>query len=129
MQKKKLWLIFAVIVVVILGFLIWLAPNATVGSNQEPIRSSAQNTTGLLPPASDLPHASGLPFVSNSQQDTEINCQLVLNQGNRLVVNEQTRNCFEYFITQYGEKILTRSSKILKPISSKVIKNLRLNRF
>ncbi len=104
MQKKKLWLIFAVIIVVILGFLIWLAPNATVGSNHESIRSSAQNTTGLLPTASDLPHASGLPFVSNSQQDTEINCQLVLDQSNRLVVNEQTRNCFEYFITQYGEK-------------------------
>ncbi len=104
MQKKKLWLIFAVIVVVILGFLIWLAPNPTVGSNQGPISSSAQNTTGLLPAASDLPHASGLPFVSNSQQDTEINCQLVLDQSNRLVVNEQTRNCFEYFITQYGEK-------------------------
>ena len=104
MQKKKLWLIFAVIIVVILGFLIWLAPNATVGSNQGPISSSAQNTTGLLPAASDLPHASGLPFVSNSQQDTEINCQLVLDQSNRLVVNEQTRNCFEYFITQYGEK-------------------------
>ena len=104
MQKKKLWLIFAVIIVVILGFLIWLAPNATVGSNHESIRSSAQNTTGLLPTASDLPHASGLPFVSNSQQDTEVNCQLVLDQSNRLVVNEQTRNCFEYFITQYGEK-------------------------
>ncbi|WP_329416236.1 lipase secretion chaperone [Acinetobacter indicus] len=111
MQKKKLWLIFAVIIVVILGFLIWLAPNPTVGSNQGPISSSAQNTTdlppaasGLPPAASDLPHASGLPFVSNSQQDTEINCQLVLDQSNRLVVNEQTRNCFEYFITQYGEK-------------------------
>lgn len=104
MQKKKLWLIFAVIIVVILGFLIWLAPNATVGSNQGSVRSSAQNTIGLLPAASDLPHASGLPFVSNSQQDTEVNCQLVLDQGSRLVVNEQTRNCFEYFITQYGEK-------------------------
>ncbi len=28
----------------------------------------------------------------------------MLDQNNRLVVNEQTRNCFEYFITQYGEK-------------------------
>ncbi len=105
MQKKKLWLIFAVIIVVILGFLIWLAPNPTVGS--KPRADSAlvlEIPTGLPPAASDLPHASGLPFVSNSQQDTEINCQLVLDQSNRLVVNEQTRNCFEYFITQYGEK-------------------------
>ena len=129
MQKKKLWLIFAVIIVVILGFLIWLAPNATVGSNHESIRSSAQNTTGLLPTASDLPHASGLPFVSNSQQDTEINCQLVLDQGNRLVVNEQTRNCLNILSPNMVKKILTRSSKILNPISSKVIKNLRLSKF
>ena len=32
--KKKLWLIFAVIIVVILGFLIWLAFNATVGQTR-----------------------------------------------------------------------------------------------
>ena len=105
MQKKKLWLIFAVIIAVILGFLIWLAPNATVGSNTAPMtNSSGQNSSNLLSAASDLPHAAGLTFVSDSQQDTEVNCQLVLDQSNRLVVNEQTRNCFEYFITQYGEK-------------------------
>ena len=129
MQKKKLWLIFAVIVVVILGFLIWLAPNPTVGSNQGPISSSAQNTTGLPPAASDLPHASGLSFVSNSQQDTEINCQLVLDQSNRLVVNEQTRNCFEFLSRNMVKKILTKSKLILKNTLKQIIKNLHFHRF
>lgn len=43
-------------------------------------------------------------FASASQQDTQINCQLTLNNNNQLITNEQTKNCFEYFITQYGEK-------------------------
>ena len=43
-------------------------------------------------------------FASASQQDTQINCQLTLNNNNELITNEQTKNCFEYFITQYGEK-------------------------
>ena len=47
---------------------------------------------------------AGAPFFSPSQQDTEINCQIRLDGAQRLIVNEQTRNCFEYFITQYGEK-------------------------
>lgn len=35
-----------------------------------------------------------------------MNCQLGLDKANHLIVNEQTRNCFEYFITEYGEKDL-----------------------
>ena len=105
MQKKKLWLFFAVIIIAVLGFLIWLAPNATVGSNKAPADSrTEQNGTALLPETSALQQAAGLPFVSNSQQDTEVNCQLTLDSSHRLIVNEQTRNCFEFFITQYGEK-------------------------
>ena len=68
----------------------------------------------------------GCLFVSNSQQDTEVNCQLVLDQNNRLVVNEQTRNCFEYFITQYGGDQIKQD---FKAYIHKVIKNLRLSRF
>jgi lipase chaperone LimK len=105
MQKKKLWLLFAVIVIVVLGFLIWLAPNATDGSSNEQstMRSSAHDMSAALT-KSGLQSSTALPFVSNSQQDTEVNCQLALDPSNHLIVNEQTRNCFEYFITQYGEK-------------------------
>jgi hypothetical protein len=50
---------------------------------------------------------------SPSQADTQINCQLKL-ANNSLIVNEQTRDCFEYFITQYGEKVLLKLIAILK---------------
>lgn len=53
-------------------------------------------------------------FPSPSQQDTEINCQMQMDVSNRLIVNEQTRNCFEYFITQYGEKTLEQIQRDFK---------------
>ncbi len=37
-----------------------------------------------------------------------------LDASNRLVVNEQTRNCFEYFITQFGEKNLQQIQQDFK---------------
>ncbi|MCH7335866.1 lipase secretion chaperone [Acinetobacter sp. NIPH 2699] len=43
-------------------------------------------------------------FRSISQLDTATNCQLQFNASQRLIINEQTRNCFEYFISQYGER-------------------------
>lgn len=103
MQKYKLWIILALIIVAIGALLFWLAPSQ---SSAEKTRSAqtvdpqgnslTENTPANL--------AQGGAFMSKSQQDTEVNCQLRLDGANRLIVNEQTRNCFEYFITQYGEK-------------------------
>lgn len=105
MQKKKLCLILAVILVILLGFLIWLAPSASTGSNpRENPLSAAATENSSLGHRTTAPPSSQQPFVSTSQQDTEINCQISLDQANHLVVDERTRNCFEYFITQYGEK-------------------------
>ena len=106
MQKKKLWLILAVVVIILLGFLVWLAPSATTGSNTtaSSLADAPSNSTSALAGNTALSHDSTQPFVSTSQQDTEVNCQLSLDQSQHLIVNEQTRNCFEYFITQYGEK-------------------------
>ncbi|TCB81022.1 lipase secretion chaperone [Acinetobacter sp. ANC 4173] len=105
MQKKKLWLILAVVLVILLGFLVWLAPSATTGSNTvpNPLVDAQQNSISALT-GNTASHGTTQPFVSTSQQDTEVNCQLSLNQSQHLIVDEQTRNCFEYFITQYGEK-------------------------
>ena len=103
MQKYKLWIILALIIVGIGALLFWLAPSQ---SSAEKTRSAqtvdpqgnslTENTPANL--------VQGGAFMSKSQQDTEVNCQLRLDGANRLIVNEQTRNCFEYFITQYGEK-------------------------
>ncbi|NNH38049.1 lipase secretion chaperone [Acinetobacter terrae] len=105
MQKYKLWIILALIIVAIGALLFWLAPSQSSAEktreaqNIDPQGNSlTENTPANL--------AQGGAFMSKSQQDTEVNCQLRLDNANRLIVNEQTRNCFEYFITQYGEKDL-----------------------
>ena len=103
MQKYKLWIILALIIVAIGALLFWLAPSQSSAEKTRTAQtvdpqgnSLTENTPANL--------AQGGAFMSKSQQDTEVNCQLRLDNANRLIVNEQTRNCFEYFITQYGEK-------------------------
>ena len=105
MQKYKLWVILALIVLCIGAVLFWLAPSQ---SNADPTSSAQAIATqgNFLTANHSIKSVQGKTFVGKSQQDTEINCQLRLDQTNRLIVNEQTRNCFEYFITQYGEKDL-----------------------
>lgn len=104
MQKYKIWIILGIAVLFIVALLLWLAPQTDqtkTTANATPTEQLQAQQNGSNPNAA----ANGL-FPSTSQQDTEINCQMVLDNTNRLVVNEQTRNCFEYFITQYGEKNL-----------------------
>jgi lipase chaperone LimK len=110
MQKYKLWIILIVLILCIGTLLFWLAPSQ---SSAEKI--NLQQAIDLNHPSEKLAlvttTAPNDPFSSPSQQDTEINCQLRLDQSQRLIVNEQTRNCFEYFITQYGEKNLKQIKK------------------
>lgn len=104
-KHHKLWIILLVIIVCLAVLLFWLAPSQSTAEQTETAqRAEVQNhlLTSSMPAPTDQSRA----FVSPSQQDTEVNCQLRLDNANRLIVNEQTRNCFEYFITQYGEKDL-----------------------
>ena len=102
MQKYKIWIIAGIALCVIVGLLFWLSPQkdpvlpSADAQNAAPL-NTAQNGNVLSTQNSSI-------FPSQSQQDTEINCQMLLDSSNRLIVNEQTRNCFEYFLTQYGEK-------------------------
>ena len=108
MPKHKLWISAAAAVLIIGALVFWLMP-------QDGQASAAQNAG--QPAAAASSHAmqarkpDGAPFFSPSQQDTEINCQMRLDGAQRLLVNEQTRNCFEYFITQYGEKSIDQIKK------------------
>ena len=112
MQKYKLWIILALIVVAFMVLLVWLAPS----------QSTAQTTTAAKTVQSQAPSTSAQPLTqtqeqtlnSQSQQDTQINCQLQLDASNHLIINEQTRNCFEYFISQYGEKELPQIDRDFK---------------
>lgn len=97
MQKHKLWLWLGLITVAVMGIIYWLIPHSPPSPGHA--QAATARTSATSPLAVSSPNSSAtLPFLSPSQQDTEINCQLQLDSGNRLMVNEQTRNCFEYFL-------------------------------
>lgn len=110
MQKNKLWIAAGILFLALGALMFWLAPDqgqAYAVQNAAP-QTAAENSAGA---SAEAPGAGGTAFSSRSQQDTEINCQMNLDGANRLVVNEKTRNCFEYFITQYGEKSIEQIKK------------------
>jgi len=127
MQKYKIWIILALLVLCILTLILWLSPKENTQADtgtKMPLTETQAEQTALL-----VNGPANAAFPSASQQDTEINCQMQLDASNRLIVNEQTRNCFEYFITQFGEKICSRSNRILKPIFARIIKSLHSRKF
>ena len=109
MQKKTLWIMIVLIILSIALLIFWLMPRSSVNQaqqvNNEPSQHAASSHTITSGSSAIAPNQI---FSSKSQQDTEVNCQLRLDQSNTLIVNQQTRDCFEYFITQYGEKELTK---------------------
>lgn len=75
MQKYKLWVILALIVLCIGAVLFWLAPSQ---SSADPT-SSAQSIAiqdNFLTANNSMKSVQAKAFMGKSQQDTEINCQL-----------------------------------------------------
>ena len=113
MQKYKIWIIIALVILCLVTLLLWLSPQDEKQTSNEP--DSAQ--PAILDREANALNVSAQNntfFASASQQDTEINCKMQLDSSNRLIVNEQTRNCFEYFITQYGEKTIEQIQQDFK---------------
>ena len=103
-RKKMLWLIVIIFLIIILAIIYWLKPNVqTTDKAENP--AQLQQQAGQLTPT-QLSASEAINFASKSQQDTQINCQIRTDASNHLIVNEQTKDCFEYFITQYGEKTI-----------------------
>ncbi|MBK0064774.1 MULTISPECIES: lipase secretion chaperone [unclassified Acinetobacter] len=104
-RNHYVWITIGFILLLVIGLVFWLKPQPANGSisTQE---NSKQKIIGqsALTPSSPLSNLSSSTFNSPSQADTQINCQLQLDNHNSLIVNEQTKDCFEYFISQYGEK-------------------------
>lgn len=103
MQKHKIWIVLGVVILLIVALVYWLMPPST-SPNTSLQPSSHNETSQALNLQQAMQNNPAANFLSPSQQDTEVNCQLKLDASHRLIVTEQTRNCFEYFITQYGEK-------------------------
>ena len=101
-NHKRTLIIFAMLLFAILITLVyWLKPESIASS--DPSSSNVQSLDPLNSSAITA-QTQGLAVASVSQQDIQINCQLKMDGSNRLIVNEATKNCFEFFITQYGEK-------------------------
>lgn len=112
MQKYKLWIMIGLILLCLIALVLWLSPESKKTTTHEQTQiAQAENLT--LNPNTITNHGDN-SFVSSSQQDIEINCQVQLDASHRLVVNEQTRNCFEFFITQYGEKSIDQIQQDFK---------------
>lgn len=103
MQKKVLWCVLVFFILSLIACVYWLSPDSKNTSAQVS-ENTAQNLASA--PSTDHSSLNEDAYHSKSQQDTEVNCQLKIDSSQHLVVNSQTRDCFEYFITQYGENDL-----------------------
>lgn len=103
MQKKVLWCVLGFFILGLIACVYWLSPDSKNTSAQMS-ENKAQNLASS--PHTDHSSLDEDAYHSKSQQDTEVNCQLKIDSSQHLVVNSQTRDCFEYFITQYGENDL-----------------------
>lgn len=103
-----------VAVVSLIALVWWLKPPI-----DRPDTTQTTQTADVIAPAADavsspVPTLSPAGTVdvqrpnSASQQDVAVNCQLLIDPNGALRVNRQTRDCFEFFITQYGEKSVTQ---------------------
>lgn len=103
-NKTRTLILFALLILLAFGLIVyWLKPNATQPTNSSNLAEQQLDKLESGDGFSERKNQN-LAFASASQQDIQINCQLKIDASNRLIVNEATKNCFEFFITQYGEK-------------------------
>lgn len=91
----------------------WLQPAAPNTTQQATTQTTGTQYDALTQKVSHPTVATKQNFSSASQADTEINCQLTF-ANQQLVVNENVKNCFEYFISQYGERDISKIKQEFK---------------
>lgn len=107
-RKSFIGIIIALIVILIVALIYWLKPHSTENNDiQKDAKINSVDASAIIA-SQALIATQGHSFSSASQQDIQINCQLKMDASNHLIVNENTKNCFEFFITQYGEKSIAQ---------------------
>lgn len=104
-KKKMFGIVLGILLIIILALIFWLKPSKESSETSTTSADALQQNNGQLA-TNQLSASEANNFASKSQQDTQINCQIKVDAANRMIVNEQTKDCFEYFITQYGEKTI-----------------------
>ena len=106
-KYKILILIFIILTILFLVFT-WLKPNSSKGELNSSNAIKLNDETGENSLSEQNLINENIDFVSKSQHDIQINCQIQADQSNRLIVNENTKNCYEFFISQHGEKEISQ---------------------
>lgn len=104
------------IVVASIGLILWLKPDSA-SSNINTSGLTTQHTQSNDPTTNHQALLADQQAAVNAEQTTEtlasslqgtqIDCALNATPAGQLVLNSNIRNCFEYFLTQMGEKSLS----------------------
>ncbi|PRO38838.1 lipase secretion chaperone [Acinetobacter baumannii] len=128
MQKKIGWCVLGFFILSLIACVYWLSPDSE-NTSPQPNQDEAKRLVATSQSTLNSPLNENT-YLSKSQQDTQVNCQLKIDSSQHLVVNSQTRDCFEYFITQYGESNLQQvkthfkkfiQDQYLEPARSQII--------
>lgn len=118
MQKKQtvLLIVIACVVVSLIALVVWLkptdSPSSTVSSPDTNTASSNILSSSPLTQNPNTPQSASAVLdnteaLASSLEGTQIDCALSATAAGDLVLDSNIRNCFEYFITQMGEKTLS----------------------
>lgn len=127
-MSKSAKVIAAVVVacVLVIGIILWFMPNHSFSTEPSALTSSetsASTSLNSMVPTSATNATSNTPApdLVPSLADTQIDCALVADAQGKLVVDQNIKNCFEYFLTQMGERTLPQ---IDQQIRAYIQKNL-----
>ncbi|XID74587.1 lipase secretion chaperone [Alkanindiges sp. WGS2144] len=114
MHKKQVLTIglLSLVIVLGIGLLLWLKPadstpdsTALQVSHSSDMMSPIENTDAPIAPSSTAPLTLD-GSLATSLQGTEIDCAIQADASGKLVLNINVKRCFEYFLSQLGEKPL-----------------------
>lgn len=116
MPKKQIILILIIscVVIALIGLIVWLKPNnIDPNVNEQGNRNQPQPISNTDLSIENNPNTENFTLLdqtpealANSLEGTQIDCALTATAAGQLVLNSNIRNCFEYFLTQMGEKTL-----------------------
>lgn len=134
MKKKPLvaWAFISILVIAVISLILWLKPNTTSSlalnavsaapqQPDAPANNAAQSSATATLNHNGMNAEDSAEDLAASLQGTEVDCALEATPAGQLVLNVGIRRCFEYFLTQLGEKPL---SVIDQQIKQHLQKNL-----
>lgn len=103
--KFKLGVVIVIALLILVGLFWYFSP--TEETQNQSSNDLASNSNQIQANPSESTTENAVLRLSQGLEGTEINCEFKLDGANQLVVNSQIRDCFEYFLTQIGEKDLS----------------------